>query len=183
MNLPAPSSRITSLVVDSSVFADFNLARRIVRRTDSGAAFLARAGIRSTDQVRAGRLADRPIDSAAAIGFGGALDFGLFCLLYIPLYTACVFCACCPGPLRRRESIAQVQGRVGFPDFGDMLYSWDKVGHSGNISKALVLLRAGFGAEPMKDWPVPKTGASLARARAAIDRRSAASRATWVFVI
>ena len=150
----------------------------------SDAAFLASAAIAWADQVV--RLAIRPIARSTArrrLAWAALRNLGSLRLLYIPLYTACVFCACCPRPLRRRKLLAQVQGRVWFSDFGDMLFSWDKVAHSGNISKAFVLLRRGVLSSANGRLPVLKTGASLARTRAAIDRRSAASMAIWVFVI
>ena len=127
-----------------------------------------------------GHVDDRPFDSAAWLG---APKLRLSFLLYIPLYTATVFCACCPGPLRRPRFLAQVQGRVGFSDFGDMLFSWDKVALGGNISKDFMLLRRGVLIRANGRLAGPENGCVVVRARAAIDRRSAASRVILVFAI
>ena len=105
-----------------------------------------------------GHPADCPIDSAAAIGLGGALDFGLSCLLYMRLYTACVFCACCPGPMRRRKFLAQVQGPLGFQISATCFFRGDNLALSGNISKAFVLLRRGVLSSANGRLPVVENG-------------------------
>ena len=71
--------------------------------------------------------------------------------LHPSVHSVC-FLACCPGPLRRRKSVAQVQGRVGFSDFVDMLFSWDNLALSGNISRASFTPRSRFSARG-PGWP------------------------------